>query len=252
MVAIGVLVFVAGLAVGSFLNVVAWRMPQGRSIARPGSQCPSCGRPIAAYDNVPVLSWLFLRGRCRHCGEPISPRYPLVELGTACLFVATYVRYPGGMWLWLGIAFVTMLVVVALTDIDHRIIPNKVLLPGAVAAVAITAGFDSSHLPEVLIAAAAAGGLLLLVTLAYPAGMGMGDVKLAAVMGLYLGRAVAPAMLAGFAAGSILGVALLIRRGAAARKQAVPFGPFLALGGLVGLYAGVAIVDWYTRTFFHA
>jgi leader peptidase (prepilin peptidase)/N-methyltransferase len=143
-----------------------------------------------------------------------------------------------------------MLVPVALIDLDHRIIPNRILLPGAIAGAAIVAAIDPGDLAESAIAAAAAGGFLLLVALAYPQGMGMGDVKLGAVMGIYLGRAVAPALLAGFAAGAAVGIAILIRRGASARKQAVPFGPFLALGGLVGLFAGVEIVDWYLDTFF--
>jgi leader peptidase (prepilin peptidase) / N-methyltransferase len=249
MVALAVIAFVAGLVVGSFVNVVAHRLPLGQSIVRPRSRCPHCGETIAAYDNVPVVSWLVLRGRCRHCGEPISPRYPLTELAGGLLFAGTYLRFPDDPELWLGLALVTMLLTVTVTDLEHRIIPNRVLLPGAVAGVAIVAAIDPSDLGESAIAAAAAGGFLLLVVLAYPRGMGMGDVKLAAVMGIYLGRAIAPAMLVGFAAGAIVGVAIMVRRGASARKQAVPFGPFLALGGLVGLYAGDQIVDWYLDTF---
>ena len=251
MVALAVIAFVAGLVVGSFVNVVAHRLPLGQSIVRPRSRCPQCGETIAAYDNVPIVSWLVLRGRCRHCGEAISPRYPLTELAGGALFCATYLRFPDEPELWLGLAFVTMLLIVTVTDLEHRIIPNRVLLPSALAGVAIVAAIDPSDLGESAIAAAAAGGFLLLVVLAYPRGMGMGDVKLAAVMGIYLGRAVAPAMLAGFAAGAIVGLAIIARRGASARKQAVPFGPFLAIGGLVGLYAGDQIVDWYLDTFFN-
>jgi leader peptidase (prepilin peptidase)/N-methyltransferase len=251
MVALAVIAFVAGLVVGSFVNVVAHRLPLGQSIVRPRSRCPQCGETIAAYDNVPIVSWLVLRGRCRHCSEAISPRYPLTELAGGALFCATYLRFPDEPELWLGLAFVTMLLIVTVTDLEHRIIPNRVLLPSALAGVAIVAAIDPSDLGESAIAAAAAGGFLLLVVLAYPRGMGMGDVKLAAVMGIYLGRAVAPAMLAGFAAGAIVGLAIIARRGASARKQAVPFGPFLAIGGLVGLYAGDQIVDWYLDTFFN-
>ena len=149
----------------------------------------------------------------------------------------------------LGLVFVATLAAITLTDLELRLIPNKILLVSAVAGVALAAGLDPSSLPERAIAAAAAGGLLFAVALAYPRGMGMGDVKLAAVMGLYLGRSVAPALLIGFAAGSIFGLALIARHGAAARKQAVPFGPFLALGGVIALFVGDQIVDWYLSTF---
>jgi leader peptidase (prepilin peptidase)/N-methyltransferase len=250
-VLLATLIFVAGLAMGSFINVVAYRVPRGESIVHPGSHCPSCDHAIAFYDNLPVISWLALRGRCRHCGEAIRARYPLVELAGGVLFAVTFVVFGTGSDLVLGLAFVSVLLAITVTDLEHRIIPNKVLIVGAIAGLAITAATDPGELPERLAAAAAAGGLLLVAALAYPGGMGMGDVKLGAVMGLYLGRAVAPALLAGFAAGALVGIALLISRGAAARKQAVPFGPFLALGGLIGLYAGVEIVSWYTGTFFH-
>ena len=150
----------------------------------------------------------------------------------------------------LGLVLCTVLVVVTVTDLERRVIPNPVLLAGAVVGVGIAAATDPGSLGERALAAAGAGGFLFLVALAYPRGMGMGDVKLVAVMGLYLGRAVAPAVLIGFAAGALVGVILIARRGIAARKQAVPFGPFLALGGIVGLWYGDAIVDWYLATFF--
>jgi leader peptidase (prepilin peptidase) / N-methyltransferase len=242
--------FIGGAVVGSFLSVVAHRVPRGESIAGPRSRCPGCGAQIAAYDNVPILSWLLLRGRCRHCGERISVRYPLIELATGLLFAATALVFrhePAE--LMLGLAFVATLAAVTLTDLELRVIPNKILIVSAVAGVALAAALDASSLPERAIASAAAGGLLFAVALAYPRGMGMGDVKLAAVMGLYLGRSVAPALLIGFAAGSLFGLALIARHGAAARKQAVPFGPFLALGGTIGLLVGGQIVDWYLGTF---
>jgi leader peptidase (prepilin peptidase)/N-methyltransferase len=241
-----------GLLIGSFAGVVAHRIPIGESIMTGRSRCDSCGEQVAAYDNIPLISWLALRGRCRHCGTSIPARYPLIEAGLAVAFAAIYLvlEDQGTAEVALGFAFVTILAIITLTDLEDRIIPNVVLLAGAVIAIAITAGFQSDELAERLIAAAAAGGLLLLIALAYPRGMGMGDVKLAAVMGLYLGSAVAPAVLIGFLTGSILGVALIATRGAEARKQAVPFGPFLALGGLIGLLAGDEIVDWYVNTFF--
>jgi len=240
----------AGLLLGSFLNVVIWRLPRGESLVRPGSACPSCGAPVRPWDNVPVLSWLLLRGRCRDCGAGISARYPLVEAFTAVLLVLAVLDAGADRDAWLGLAFVLVLVPVIFIDLDHRIIPNTIMLAGAVAALVILALTRADAIPEHLIAAAAAGGFLLVAALAKPGGMGMGDVKLAGVMGLFLGRAVGPAILVALVAGSVLGAAIIARKGAKeGRKTAVPFGPFLALGGLVGLFAGDEIVDWYLDTF---
>jgi len=235
---------------GSFVTVVGYRVPRGESIVGPRSRCTTCGAQIAAYDNVPVFSWVVLRGRSRCCGERISARYPLTELALGALYAATVaVLWDDPTEVALGLVFVTVLVAITLTDLDRRVIPNKVLLVGAIAGVAIAAVGDPSSLPERAIAAAAAGGGLFLVALAYPKGMGLGDVKLAAVMGLFLGRNVAPAILVALFAGSIVGLALIARHGAAARKRAIPFGPFLALGGIVGLLAGDQLVSWYLSTF---
>ena len=242
--------FLGGLIVGSFVTVVAYRVPRGESIVGPRSRCPTCGVQIAAYDNIPVFSWVLLRGRSRCCGETISARYPLTELGLGALYAATVaVLWGDGGEIALGLVFVTMLVAVTVTDLEQRIIPNKILLAAAVAGAAIAALADPGSLPERAIAAVAAGGLLFAAALAYPRGMGLGDVKLAATMGIFLGRNVAPALLVALLAGSIVGLAMIARDGAAARKKAIPFGPFLALGGVVGLLAGDQIVDWYLSTF---
>jgi leader peptidase (prepilin peptidase)/N-methyltransferase len=239
-----------GLIFGSFLNVVAYRLPRGESLSRPASRCPGCDTPIKPYDNVPLLSWVLLRGRCRSCGEPIAWRYPLVELTTALLLALTVVVVGPNKEVWLGLAFVLLLVPVTVIDFDFRIIPNKLMIAGTVAALVILALTRPDDIPEHLIAGFAAGGFLLAAAIAYPAGMGMGDVKLAFVMGLFLGREVGLAMLAGLLAASVVGVAIIARKGAAeGRKTAIPFGPFLAFGGLVGLLAGEPIVDWYLRTF---
>ncbi|MDQ1375565.1 MAG: leader peptidase (prepilin peptidase) / N-methyltransferase [Actinomycetota bacterium] len=241
---------VAGLLAGSFFNVVIARLPRHESLLRPRSRCPHCGHPVRPYDNVPVVSWLILRGRCRDCGESISARYPLVELLTAALFAAVVIDTGANEHVWLGLALVAVLVPVAFIDLDHRIIPNAIVLPGAVAAIAIVAATEPSELAEHLIAGAAAAGFLLVAVLAYPRGMGMGDVKLAGVLGLYLGRSVGPAMLVALLSGTIVGVVIIARKGAAeGRKTAVPFGPFLGLGGLVGLFFGPDIVDWYLDSF---
>lgn len=250
---VAILAVPAGLIFGSFATVVAHRVPRQESFIAGRSRCPHCGATIAAYDNVPVVSWLMLRGRCRNCDGAIPARYPLTELAMAALFAATVaiLGTDNGTELALGLTFCALLVVVTLTDVDRRVIPNAVLGAGAVAAVAIAGIGDPGSLPDRAIAAGAAGGFLLLVALAYPRGMGMGDVKLAAVMGLYLGRAVAPGLVIGFAAGALVGLALIARLGASARKRAVPFGPFLALGGVIALWWGNALVDWYLTTFFN-
>ncbi len=241
-----------GAIFGSFLNVVAYRLPRRESLVRPASRCTSCGTPIRPYDNIPVLSWLLLRGRCRGCSAPISVRYPLVEALTATLCVAAVLAKTGAGQIALSVAFILLLVPIALIDLEHRIIPNKLTALGAVLAVGIGTALDPSGEPERLIAGAAAGGALLLAALAYPAGMGMGDVKLAGVMGLFLGAAVAPALLVALLAGVIVGVAVIARKGASeGRKTAVPFGPFLALGSIASIFAGQPLLHWYTTNFLH-
>jgi leader peptidase (prepilin peptidase) / N-methyltransferase len=245
-----VFAFLGGLLLGSFTTVVAHRVPRGESIVGPRSRCPACGAQIAAYDNIPVFSWLLLRGRARCCGTRISVRYPLTELALGLLYAATVLILwddPGEVAL--GLVFVTVLLAVTLTDLERRIVPNKILIVAAVLAVAIAVVADPGSLVERAIAAAAAGGLLFLVALAYPKGMGLGDVKLAATMGLFLGRNVAPAIFVALLAGAAVGLAMIALEGASARKRTIPFAPFLALGGVVGLLAGDQLVDWYLGTF---
>ncbi len=245
-----VFAFLGGLLLGSFTTVVAYRVPRGESVVGPRSRCPACGVQIAAYDNIPVFSWLLLRGRARCCGVRISPRYPLTELTLGLLYAATVlVLWDDPGQIALGLVFVTVLLAVTLTDLERRIVPNKILIVGAALAVAIAAVADPGSLVERAISAAAAGGLLFLVALAYPKGMGLGDVKLAATMGLFLGRNVAPAIFVALLAGAAVGLAMIAAEGASARKRAIPFAPFLALGGVVGLLAGDQLVDWYLGTF---
>jgi leader peptidase (prepilin peptidase) / N-methyltransferase len=238
-----------GLIIGSFLNVVAYRLPRHESLVAPGSHCPSCNTPVKPYDNLPIVGWLLLRGRCRSCHTQISARYPLVEALTAVLAIAVILVRSSPHDIALGLALVVVLVPVALIDFDHRIIPNKIMLPAAVAAVAIGLVTRPAGVPEQLIAGAAAGGFLLLFALAYPRGMGMGDVKLAAVLGLFLGRSVAVALMVGVLTGAVVGGLIMARVGVAkGRKTAVPFGPFLAFGGIVGVLLGPTIVHWYLHT----
>ncbi|HEY6694084.1 MAG TPA: prepilin peptidase [Solirubrobacteraceae bacterium] len=239
-----------GAVFGSFLNVVAYRLPRGESLSRPRSRCPGCETPIRPYDNVPVLSWIALRGRCRSCGERIPARYPLVEAGTAALCALVVIAKGADEDALLGLALVLLLVPVTLIDLDHRIIPNKLMLVGAIVAPALVLATAPDDLVEHLVAGVAAGGFFLLAVLAYPRGMGMGDVKLAAVLGLFLGRAVGPAVFIALISGTLVGAAVIARKGAReGRKTAVPFGPFLALGAVVALFAGDALVDAYLSTF---
>jgi leader peptidase (prepilin peptidase)/N-methyltransferase len=245
-----VIAAVMGAVFGSFLNVVAYRLPRGESLSRPRSRCPRCETPIRPYDNVPVLSWIALRGRCRSCGERIPARYPLVEAGTAALCALVVIAKGADEDALLGLALVLLLVPVTLIDLDHRIIPNKLMLVGAIVAPALVLATAPDDLVEHLVAGVAAGGFFLLAVLAYPRGMGMGDVKLAAVLGLFLGRAVGPAVFIALISGTLVGAAVIARKGAReGRKTAVPFGPFLALGAVVALFAGDALVDAYLSTF---
>jgi leader peptidase (prepilin peptidase)/N-methyltransferase len=241
-----------GAVFGSFLNVVAFRLPRRESIVKPRSRCTSCGTAIRPYDNIPVLSWLMLRGRCRDCSAPISSRYPLVEAGTALLCAGAVLSNATAAGIALSVALILVLVPAALIDLEHRIIPNRLTGAGALLALGLGSALDPTGEPARLIAGAAAGGFLLAAALAYPGGMGMGDVKLAGVMGLFLGSAVAPAIMIALFAGVLLGSVIVARKGAhAGRKTAVPFGPFLALGGLVAVFAGQPIVNWYMHSFVH-
>jgi leader peptidase (prepilin peptidase) / N-methyltransferase len=237
---------ILGAIIGSFLNVVAYRLPRSKSLVTPGSQCPGCDTPIKPYHNVPVLGWLLLRGRCRTCRTAISPRYPAVEALTAALAVAVILVEHSTVDKVLGLVLVGILVPIALIDLDHQIIPNKITAPAAILAVAIGLALKPAGVPEQLIAGAGAASFLLVFVLAYPRGMGMGDVKLAGVLGLFLGREVGVAIFVAVIAGTLVGAAVMARLGVQrGRKTRVPFGPFLALGGIVALLAGPAIVHWY-------
>jgi len=243
---------VLGAIVGSFLNVVTYRLPRHESLVTPASHCTKCGTPIKPYDNIPILSWLLLGGHCRGCGEPISVRYPLVEGLTAALCVGTVLVHHSTASIALNVALILLIVPAALIDLEHRIIPNRITALGVALALALGLALDPAGEPERLIAAGGAGGFLLAAALAYPAGMGMGDVKLAGMMGLFLGAAVAPALLVALVAGVALGVVVIALKGTqAGRKTAVPFGPFLALGGLVAVFFGHQLVNVYVNHILH-
>ncbi|HEY6758872.1 MAG TPA: prepilin peptidase [Baekduia sp.] len=240
-----------GLLIGSFLNVVAWRLPRGESLVKPRSKCPGCGTQLKAYDNIPVFSWLLLRGRCRGCGEKISARYPVVEAITAALYVLVVaVKHDDVEQMVLGLVLVTFLVPIAVIDLDVKRIPNALTAPAAVLAIVLGALLAPSDLPEQLAAGAAALIFFLLPTLLNKKGMGMGDVKLVGVLGLYLGRAVAPAIFIALILGVVVGAAVVASKGVTSgRKTKIPFGPFLAVGALIAFFFGDQIVDSYTDSF---
>ena len=241
--AVAALAFVPGLAIGSFLNVVAARIPAHISIVAPRSSCPGCASEIAWYDNIPIVSYLALRGRCRQCGGSISAKYPLVELVTALLVSACILDFGVTANAAISAAFCGALVVITVTDLERRVIPNWVVLP---AAVLVLAGRMAVDLSPVWAIAALAGSLFLfLAALAYPGGLGMGDVKLALLLGAALGATLAVGLMVGMLLALIPSVVLLARHGSAARKMAIPLGPFLAAGGIVALFAGHAILHGY-------
>jgi leader peptidase (prepilin peptidase)/N-methyltransferase len=246
-VALGLLAFWPALALGSFVNVVAARVPLRRSVVHPRSACMACGSELAWYDNVPVLSWFLLRGRCRSCSARISPLYPAVELATAGLVAACFVVFGFSGEAVVSAFFCAVLVAITATDITHRIVPNRIVLPAAaVVLIAQTALFPS---PEWTLGALGAAGFLLVAALAYPAGMGMGDVKLALLLGAMLGRLVGVGLMLGMFAALVPSVVLLARHGAAARKMGIPFAPFLAFGAVVALFVGKPLLDAYLSTF---
>lgn len=246
-VALGLLAFWPALALGSFVNVVAARVPLRRSVVQPRSACMACRSELAWYDNVPVLSYLLLRGRCRSCGVRISPLYPAVELATAGLVAACFVVFGLSGEAAVAAFFCAVLVAVTATDLTHRIVPNRIVLPAAVIVLlAQTALYPS---PEWAIGALGAAGFLFAAALAYPAGMGMGDVKLALLLGAMLGRLVAVGLMLGMLAALVPSAVLLARHGSAARKMGIPFAPFLAFGAVVALFVGKPLLDAYLSTF---
>jgi len=243
--AFAVIALAPGLAIGSFLSVVAARVPEGRSLVFPGSACLSCQSPIAWYDNIPVLSYLVLRGRCRSCAVPIGVAYPLVELATALLVAGCVLGFGLTLDALVAAVFCAALVAVSVTDLKRRIIPNVIVLPAAAVVLAAQTVLHPSA--EWAVAAFGAALFLFVAAVAYPGGMGMGDVKLALLLGAMLGRSVTVALMLGMLAALVPAVVLLARHGSAARKMAIPFGPFLAAGGLVALLAGERLLDAYLK-----
>jgi leader peptidase (prepilin peptidase)/N-methyltransferase len=243
--ALAAFAFAPGLAVGSFLNVVAARLPLGRSIVSPRSACMHCATEIRARDNVPVVSYLLLRGRCHACRAPIGLRYPAVELATALLAAASVIAFGPTLHALAAGLFCAALVAITATDIEHQVVPNKVVLPAAAIVLALQLAWHPTI--QWPVAGVGAALFLFLVALAYPRGMGMGDVKLALLLGFGVGRAVPVAIELATLFALVPSVVLFARHGLAARKLKIPFAPFLALGGVVALFAGNGVLDWYLR-----
>jgi leader peptidase (prepilin peptidase) / N-methyltransferase len=248
-VAAALLALPPALALGSFLNVVVARLPERRSLVRPRSACQSCGAELAWYDNVPVLSYLLLRGRCRGCGAQISARYLVVELATAFLVAACFLRFGLSGRAFVGAFFVATLVALSAIDFERRILPDRIVLPATVIVLVAQVALFPDRALEWGLSALLAALFLFVALVAYPRGMGMGDVKLALLLGAALGKTVAVGLMLGMLAAMVVGIVLFARHGAAARKMAIPFGPFLAFGSVIALFFGERILDAYWGLF---
>ncbi|MCU7725267.1 prepilin peptidase [Actinoplanes sp. KI2] len=242
-----------GLAIGSFLNVVICRVPRDQSLVRPGSHCPHCGHAVRNRHNIPVLGWLLLRGKCADCKAPISPRYPLVEAGTAALFVAVAAKFGPSWELPAYLYLAAVAVALAAIDLDVMRLPDKIVLPSyAIAPILLLPAVIAEHNWHAAVRGLAAAGLLYAgywILAVLPKGMGGGDVKLAPLLGLYLGwlgwSSVVVGAFAGFLLGGVVGVALMTAR-AATRKSRIPFGPFMLAGVFLAVFAAAPIANWYT------
>ena len=241
--ALAAFAFAPGLALGSFMNVVAARVPLKRSLISPGSACMTCGHEIGWRDNVPVVSWLLLRGRCRNCKATIPWRYPAVELVSALLVAGCAWKFGLHPEALVAAAFCLVLVAVSATDIELGIIPNRIVLPAAAVILAAQTAIQPS--PQWALGALGASGFLFAAALMAPRGMGMGDVKLALVLGAMLGKTVAVGMMLGLFAAMVPAIILFIRLGVGARKVKLPFGPFLAIGAVAALFAGHELLQGY-------
>lgn len=237
-----------GLVLGSFLNVVIHRVPRRESIVWPASRCPECGVAIAPRDNVPLVSYLLLRGRCRNCKAKISARYPLVEALTAVLFGAAAYSFGFSLELVFALVLIGVLVVLGGTDLSHRILPNVIVGPAALAGLTLSVASEPSRWWVYVVSAVAVAGALFALALAYPGGMGMGDVKMGGMLGAFLGPYAALAVFIGALVGALVG-GTLMAAGRIQRRSALPFGVFLAFGGVVTLFFGEGLWNVYLQIF---
>ena len=245
---------VYGLVIGSFLNVVIWRVPRKESIVTPASHCPSCDDPISPRDNIPLFSWAVLRGRCRNCHERISFRYPFIELLTAGLFVAVGIRFSHSWALPAYLVLTAGLIALSVIDLETFLLPNRIVYPlgiigGALLLFAALVSGEWHAFLRALEGGAVAFAFFFLVHFVYPRGMGFGDVRLSFVLGMFLGWLgwwyVAGGLFAGFVYGAVIGVGVMAVEGPRGRKRQIPFGPFLALGTMTFIFWGGPLIDWY-------
>jgi leader peptidase (prepilin peptidase)/N-methyltransferase len=243
-----------GLVLGSFINVVIHRLPLGESIVSPRSRCPGCKNLVAAYDNVPVLSYIALRGRCRHCGAPISLRYPAIELAVGAAAVATFVRHGASLELVVELAFVVAMIALIFIDYDHQILPDSITLSGLVLGLVLAWPRDAISVIDAVKGAALGGGLLFAVSEVYlrvknVEGMGFGDVKMMAMVGAFVGwKGVLLTLFLGSFVGSVVGVIVIAMSGGD-MKTKLPFGTFLGMGAIATIYAGPPVITWYSGLF---
>jgi leader peptidase (prepilin peptidase) / N-methyltransferase len=233
-----------GLVVGSFLNVVIHRVPLHQSVVWPASRCPACGEPIRPIDNVPVLSYLLLRGRCRSCKARISARYPLVEALTGALFGAAAYEFGLDLRLLWALVLISTLIALAGIDLEHRLLPNAIVGPAALAGLSLSILASPEWWWVYPVSALAVAGGLFALAVAYPGGMGMGDVKMGGMLGAFLGPYAALAVFLGAFAGAIMG-GILMATGKIQRRHALPFGVFMALGGILTLFIGPHLWELY-------
>jgi leader peptidase (prepilin peptidase)/N-methyltransferase len=239
------IIFLFGLIVGSFCNVVIYRLPQGKSIVTPGSQCRLCGNSIRSWDNIPVLSYFFLKGRCRFCREPISARYPAVEFISGILYMWLYVKFGFSMSFAIFALMASTLLVVALIDFDHKIIPNIITLPGMVIGLGLSLGISAITPLASLLGLLVGGTLFYLIAIISKGGMGGGDIKLISMIGAFLGwQGALFTIFSGALLGSLVGVTLMLL-GKKGRKDKVPFGPFLSCGAILFMLSGDDWIQWY-------
>jgi leader peptidase (prepilin peptidase) / N-methyltransferase len=245
-----ILIFVFGTCIGSFLNVCIYRLPESKSIVRPGSACPACGTPIRFYDNLPLIGYLILRGRCRQCHSPISIRYPIVELLGGLFALCLFLKFGQSPAALIYFIFVAALLTITFIDLDHRIIPDIITLPGIPIGLAASFLLPQVTVTQSMIGILAGGGSLLAVAWVYQLltgreGMGGGDIKLLAMIGAFIGwQGVLLTIFAASAIGTLAGILAMLKTGKG-MKLAVPFGPFLAIGALIHLFFGEAIISWY-------
>ncbi len=243
-----IFLFAAGAIIGSFLNVCIYRLPRQESVVSPGSRCPECDMPVKWYDNVPLVSYAVLRGKCRACGQPISIWYPVVESLTGGLYLLAGWKFGSTVSLLPALLLISALIVIFFIDLEHYIIPNVVVFPVSAIGLAVMIAIQPDRWLELLAAGLASGAFFFAVAMVKPGGMGMGDVKMAVMLGFFLGRSILVALFAAFLLGALVGVAL-ISAGSKGRKSRIPFGPFLSVGGLIALFYGPQLLDRYLSLF---